>query len=461
MTSSSLPRASQTLLTGLERRAVQILGQLRARAVDHAALRLEHGHTLTASVRDGALEQLGEAQSLGLSLRLVCAGRVAVVTTNDLRPAALGPFLAAAIELARLAEEDPQSEPPPPRSLARRWPELDLFDRTIRRLGADRAIRLATLAEAAALQTDPRITASGGALCSRTVSHALLATSGGFMGASAGTRVALRAHVIASDASGRRRSGHYASGGRHLASLEPPETVGREAAHRAVRSLGAAPIASGLYPVVFAPEAAASVVGLVSACLLGDAVAHGRSYLARRLGTRVAGPQVTIVDDPLRARGPASRAFDGEGLTTRRRIVIHRGELRGFLLDTASARRLDLAPTASAGGGGGLVHPTASNFYLQAGRRGPRALLAGIRRGLYVRATLGHGFDPGSGHFSRGVEGVLIEDGQLTRPVAEVTISRDLDDLLQGIDAVADDLELRAAIASPSFRVDTMTVAGT
>ena len=456
----SLPRASQTLLAGLERRATQILGRL-APVVEHAELRLEHGETLSASVRDGALEQLGEARSLGLSLRLVCAGRVAAITTNDLRPANLEAFLAEAVALAQLADEDPHAEPPPRRAQARRWLELDLFDATIRRLGADRATRLATLAEAAALAVDPRITASGGAACSRTVTHALLATSTGFRGPSAGTRVALRAHVIASDAAGRRRSGHYWSGGRHLASLDPPEVVGREAAHRALRSLGAAPVATGVYPVVFAPEAAAGIVGSVANCLLGDAVARGRSYLGSRLGTRVASPQVTLVDDPLRARGPASRGFDGEGLATRRRVLVRRGELLGFLLDTASARRLDLAPTASAGGGGGIVHPSTSNFYMQAGRRGPRSLLAGIRRGLYVRATLGLGFDPASGHFSRGAEGVLIEDGQLTRPVSEVTISRDLDALLHGIDAVADDLELRVAIASPSFRVEAMTVAGT
>ena len=456
----SLPRASQTLLAGLDRRATQILGRL-ASVVDHAELRLEHGETLSASVRDGALEQISEARSLGLSLRVVCDGRVAVVTTTDLRSSALDGLLAGAVALARLADEDPHTAPPPRRALARRWPELDLFDGTIRRLGADRATRLASLAEAAALQADPRITSSGGAACSRTVTHALLATSGGFRGPSAGTRVALRAHVVASDTTGRRRSGHYWSGGRHLASLEPPEMVGREAAHRALRSLGAAPIATGAYPVVFAPEAAAGIIGLVAGCLLGDAVARGRSWLGGRLGTSVASPHVTLVDDPLRARGPASRGFDGEGLATRRQVLVRRGELLGFLLDTASAGRLGLARAASAGGGGGLVHPTTSNFYLQAGRRGPRALLAGIRRGLYVRATLGLGFDPGTGHFSRGAEGVLIEDGQLTRPVAEVTISRDLEGLMHGIDAVANDFELRTAIASPSFRVDSMIVAGT
>ncbi len=456
----SLPRSSQQLLARLARQAAQALAHLRALGADHAEVRIDHGHSLAATVRDGALEQLSEAQSLGLALRVVVGGRVAAVTTSDLRADALAVMLARAVELAQLAEEDPLAEPPPPRALARRWPELDVFDASLARLGADRASRLAQLAEAAALAADPRIVASGGAMCSRTINHSLLATSGGFVGPSATTRVALRVQVIAEDAAGHKRSGHYWSGGRHLQSLDPPEVVGREAAQRALRCLGAAPIPSGVYPVVFSPEAGAGLIGLVAGCLLGDAVARQRSYLARRLGTRIASPLVTLVDDPLRARGPASRGFDGEGRPTRRRVLVRHGELLGFLLDTASAHRLDLAPTASASGGGGLVHPSPSNFYLQAGRRGPRALYTGLRRGLLVRTTLGLGFDPGTGHFSRGAEGVLIEDGQLTRPVAGVTLSRNLDELLQGIDAVANDFELRTAVASPSFRVDAMTIAG-
>lgn len=456
-----LPRTSQQQLDRLRRRAARVLEIIKDLGADHAEVRLDHGHTLAASVRGGALELLSDAQSESLAVRVVCGGRVAAVTTSDLRPDALEVFLTRAVELARLAEEDPHAEPPAPRALARRWIDLDLFDPQIRRLTADRATRLAILAEASALAADPRISASGGALCSRTISHSLLATSGGFVGPSATTRASLRAHVIAADSTGRKRSGHYWSGGRHLVHLEAPEAVGREATHRAVRSLGAGPVPTGVYPVIFSAEAAASVVGLVASCLLGDAVARDRSYLARRLGTRVASPHVTLVDDPLRVRGPASRPFDGEGRATRKNVLVRHGQLLGFLLDTQSARRLDLRPCACAGGGGGTPHPTASNFYLRPGRRGPRALFDGVRRGLYVRTTLGHGFDPGSGHFSRGAEGALIEDGELTRPVAEITISRTLDELLHGIDAVASDFELRTAVASPSFRVDAMTIAGT
>jgi PmbA protein len=141
-------------------------------------------------------------------------------------------------------------------------------------------------------------------------------------------------------------------------------------------------------------------------------------------------------------------------------VIIDRGELKSFLLDTYSARKLKLEPTGSAGGGGGIPHSTTSNFFMKAGRSKPEALLRGIDRGLYVTSMMGFGFDPVTGNFSRGAAGFLIENGELTVPVSEITISRNLDDLLRGIDAVADDLDHRTAIASPSFRVDQMTVSG-
>jgi PmbA protein len=134
--------------------------------------------------------------------------------------------------------------------------------------------------------------------------------------------------------------------------------------------------------------------------------------------------------------------------------------LEGFLLDSYAARKLKMKPTGSGGGGGGIPHATTSNFFLKAGRSRPEALLRGIERGLYVTSMMGFGFDAVTGSFSRGASGFLIENGELTTPVGEITISRNLDELLRGIDKVADDLEHRSALASPSFRVDKMTISG-
>lgn len=456
----SLPRASQRVLAGLEQTAARALAVARARGAEHAEVRIDHGTRLSAQVREGSIELLSEAQSAGLSARVVCRGRVGTATTADHSPAGVEAAIARAIELAGLGEEDPHAEPPAPSLLARSWPDLELFDGAVVRVGAERATRLALWAERAAL-AEPQAIGTGGASCSRAVQHSLLATSGGFVGGTATTWIGLRAHAIAGDATGLRRSGHYWSGGRFLAQIEPPEAVGREAARRAARMLGARPIATGPCPVVFGPDAAATLIGLFAGCALGDAVVRRRSYLSHRLGSVVAGPKVTLVDDPLLRRAAASRGFDGEGLPTRRVEVVKRGVLRSFLLDSRSGRRLDLRPTGSAAGGGGLPHASASNFFMQPGRMAPASLRRGIRRGLYVQALMGLGFDPGTGELSRGAEGFAIEEGELGHPVAEVTVSRNLDELLRGIDAVGRDLSLRGAVAAPSFRVDWAMVAGT
>lgn len=452
----SLPRASQRLLSELRRTAERALEFARAAGADHAELRLDHGSRLSATVRGGATELLSEAQTCGLSARVVCDGRVGTATTSDHSPTGVEAAVVRAVEFAALGEPDVFAEPPPPHQLARSWPELELHDGAVARLGAERAARLALWAERAAL-AEPRVLASGGATCTRAVQHSLLATSGGFFGGVAATWIGLRAHAIAGDGP-LRRSGHYWSGGRHLAQLEPPEAIGREAAHRAARMLGARPIATGNYPVVFGPEAASALVSLFAGCVLGDAVVRRRSYLAHRLGSIVAAPKVSLVDDPHLLRAAASRGFDGDGLPTRKVDVVRKGVLRGFLLDSRSARRLDLAPTGSAGAGGSA---SPSNFYMLPGRATPASLLRPVRRGLYVQALLGLGFDPGTGELSRGAEGHLIEDGVLGHPVAEVTVSRNLDDLLRGVEAVARDLSRRGAVSAPSFRVDWATVAGT
>lgn len=454
----TLPRAAQRELDALRTIAASVVAEARG-AADHAEVRVDRGRRLEVQAQDGAPALISEAQSAGLALRVVRGGRVGTVTSSDLRGEGLQAALARALELAALGEEDPLAGPPEARLLARAWPELELYDGAAARVSPDRALGLALLAERAALAGE-RVVASGGAACSRVVQHSVLATSGGFVGGAASTWIGLRAHAIAS-AAGERRSGHYWSGGRHLVQVEAPERVGREAGRRAARMLGAGPIATGAYPTVFGPDAGAALVGMFAGCLLGDAVARGRSYLARRLGSQVASPRVSLVDDPHVLRGAASRGFDGEGLPTRRLAVVRRGILRAFLLDARSARRLDLPPTGAGGGGGGLVHASPSNFYMLAGRASPTALIRGVRRGLYVHALMGHGFDPSSGELSRGAEGFAIEDGALARPVAGVTVSRNLDELLRGVDGVARDLALRGAAAAPTFRVDWVTVAGT
>lgn len=455
-----LPRSSKRLLDDLEGVACRALERLAAKGIDHAEIAISQGEQLEVGVRQGEVELVKEAKSRGLGVRVVHGDRVATSSTTDLGDEAIERFLDRVIEMAELSEPDPLAVPPEPKALTERFPELDLWDSKTARIKADRGLRLALAGEKAAFRHDERITSSEGANFSRGASHGVLATSGGFVGREAGTHASLVVHVVADDDGGKKRNGFHWTAGRHFDELLKPAVVGREAAARAVRTLGSSKMETGVYPIVFDKDAARAIVGLVASCVVGDSVYREQSYLGRRLGTVVASDKVTIVDDPLLPRGMGSRFYDGEGRRVRRNTVVRKGELISFLLDTYSARKLKLKPTGSAGGAGGIPHSTTSNFFMKAGRMKPESLVRGIERGLYVTSMMGFGFDRVTGDFSRGAEGFLIEDGELTRPVGEITIARNLDGILHGIDAIANDLEHRTSIAAPSFRVDEMTVSG-
>jgi PmbA protein len=169
---------------------------------------------------------------------------------------------------------------------------------------------------------------------------------------------------------------------------------------------------------------------------------------------------VTLVDDPLLPRAPGSRPFDGEGLSSRRAVVVDGGVLKTFLLDCYSARKLERQSTASAARSGGSISASTTNFIMQPGKMTREELIASTERGLYVTEMMGFGFNAITGDFSRGAAGFWIENGKLTHPVSEVTISSNLDTMLKGIDAVANDLRLITSTAAPTFRVTSMTISG-
>jgi PmbA protein len=214
-------------------------------------------------------------------------------------------------------------------------------------------------------------------------------------------------------------------------------------------------------PVIFDPDAARSILGLMAGCVMGSGIWRKSSYLVGREGTRVASDRVTIVDDPLRPRQPGSRPFDGEGLAARRNVVVEKGILKTYLCDSYSARKLDHAPTGSASrGGGGGVGGSTSNFLLEPSTTSAKAILEDTKRGLYVTEMMGFGFNAVTGDFSRGASGFWVEDGKIAFPVNEITISLNVDELWKRVDAVGDDLDQRSSTASPTLRVSSMTIAG-
>jgi PmbA protein len=444
----------------LARRAVQLARRAGAEQCDAIVVT---GSESTVAVRLGEVEKLIEAGSLGLGLRVIIGGRTAVCSTSDLTPAALEQFAAETVELAAISAPDEFAGLPDPSLFGRPADAaaLGLYDERIEALSTDEKIRLALAAEAAALASDPRITNTDGASLSTHVGEVALVNSLGFEGSYPATSISLAVEAIADDAEGKKRNGYWFSAERSLSRLVDPEEVGRTAARRAVDQLGARKPATTRVPVVFEPMMAVSLLRHLAGCATGDALYRGATFLAGREGQPLASPLVTIVDDPRLPGRFGTRPFDGEGVATRRNVLVETGTFRGFLFDCYTARRLGRTTTGSASRSlESAPSPSSSNLVLEPGSLAPGEILAGIPEGLYVTALMGAGFNPATGDYSRGAAGFWIENGQLSYPVTEVNISGNLAAMLADIDAVGSDLTWFGSAAAPTVRIREMTVSG-
>jgi PmbA protein len=448
--------------TSLVDLASDLMERARRRGADVAEVIARSGSDLTVRVRLGETELVEEAGHRSVGMRVMKDRRVALTSTSDLSEAGLERFVSDAIELLDLSQEDRFAGPADPDEIARApFIDLDLFDPAMGDLGAGGAIERALTAEKAARDFDPRIVNSDGATVSRSAGSVGLVLSGGFRGSFEASYASISVVPLAEDTGGKKRRGHHYSAERFLSRLGDPAEIGREAARRTLRKIGARKVETCEAPVVFDPEAARSIIGTFAGCAMGSAVWRKSTYLASREGTRVASDLLTVVDDPSILRAPGSRPFDGEGVRVRKNAVVERGVLRTFLCDSYSARKLGRATTGSAArGSGGGVGVSTSNFVCQPGDVSGEDIIAQTERGLYVTEMMGFGFNAVTGDFSRGASGMWIENGRLAFPVSEVTISLNLDELLKRIDLVGNDLDWRGSTVAPTLRVSSMTIAG-
>jgi PmbA protein len=254
---------------------------------------------------------------------------------------------------------------------------------------------------------------------------------------------------------------YWYSASRTLQKLESPELVGRKAAVRTLRRLGARKVPTRRVPVVFDPMVSRSLIDHVFDAVNGDAIYRHASFLAGKLGDQIAGENITIIDDGTMVGGFGSSPFDGEGVPTRRTVVVERGVLKSYLLNTYTARKLKLQTTGNAARGlTGNPGIGCGNFYLQPGGKAPKEIIADISSGLYVTEFLGFGVNLVTGDFSRGASGLWIENGELTFPVEEITVAGNLTDMFRNISMIGSDLEFRSSIAAPTMRIEGMMVAG-
>ncbi|MCI0546818.1 MAG: TldD/PmbA family protein [Candidatus Rokubacteria bacterium] len=448
---------------GTELVMLELLGEVLERAQKAGATAADayvhEGQSFSAQVRLGEVETVKHAREQHLALRAFVGQSVAAVSTSDLSPDSLGRLAEDAVALARITSPDALGGLPEADALARLLPDLDLADADGHDLDPETKIGLARRTEAAALEADPRIRNSeGGEFADRRARYAY-ASSHGFRGEYRTSSFTLSVSPVAVQASEMQRDGWYHVA-RKRARLDPPEEIGRIAARRALRRLGARRVRTATVPVIFDPEMAASLIRHLAGAASGPALYRGASFLLGRLGQSVASARVTITDDGTIPGGLGSRPFDGEGLPVRRTVLVDEGVLRSYLLDTYSGRKLGLPSTHHAARDGIGVSVATTNLYLAAGDTAPADLIRSVMSGLYVTELIGFGVNGVTGDYSRGAVGLWIENGELAYPVEEITIAGNLLEMFQAIEGVGNDLVFRDRTAAPTVLVGRMVVAG-
>jgi PmbA protein len=458
----------QPELTGLdlESLAADVVAQAMKAGASDAEVVVREGDEFSVTVRMGEVETLKESGSRGLGLRAFLGQRTGSASTSDLTPDGIRQLVDGAMALARITEEDACMSLPEPQEFGAAPGDLHLYFEDVYSLPGPERIAWAKRAEAAALEADPRITNSNGGSFDASTGRKVLANSLGFVGGYRTSYAGVSAAPLAVDANGQMQRDSWWSGARRIGDLESPEAIGKEAARRTLRRLGARRMPTQQVPVVFAPEVARSLIGSVFEAASGDSIWRHASFLAGKLGETIAAPLLTIVDDnlmllPTGVGGFGSSPFDGEGLPSRRTVVVEQGVLRNYLLNTYTARKLGMKSTHNASRGlAGAPGIGCGNLYLEPGPLSPEEIIGAIRAGLYVTGLMGFGVNLVTGDYSRGATGLWIENGQLTHAVEEITIAGNLADMLRNVTAIGNDLVFRSSVASPTLRIDGMTLAG-
>ena len=450
----------------LESLATDVVAQAIKCGASDAEAVVREGDEFSVNVRMGEVETLKESGSRGLGLRVFLGKRSASSSTSDLTADGVRQLIDGALALARFTEEDPFNGLAEREEFGAAVGDFHLYYDDVYTLSGPERIEWARRAEAAALATDTRITNSDGGSFDAATGQKVLANSRGFVGSYRTSYAGVAAAPLAVDENGQMQRDAWWSSSRSFALLESPEAVGAEAARRALRRLGARRVPTQRVPIVFAPETARTLIGSLFEAASGDAVWRGASYLAGKLGETIAGSSVTIVDDnlmvlPNGAGGFGTSPFDGEGLPSRRTVVVEKGVLSNYLLNTYTARKLGMKSTHNASRGlAGAPGVGAGNLYLEPGAQTPEEILGDVKAGLYVIALMGFGVNTVTGDYSRGATGLWIENGQLTHAVEEVTIAGNLGEMLRNVAAIGNDLVFRSAVACPTLRIDGMTIAG-
>lgn len=449
MSRTILSRPVSEALGPLAETVELVLKTAQQQGASHAEAAASRNAGLSTTARLGEVETLEYHKDQGVGVTVYFGQHKGHASASDLDPDAVRETVRAACAIARVAEADPYAGLADPDSLAYDYPDLDLDHPWP--ISAEQGIELAIEIEAAARAVDARITNSEGASVVSGRGLTVYGNSHGFIGGYAATRHSLSCAVIGQQDDQMQRDYWYSTARRET-DLEDPQAIGRTAARRTLRRLGAQRLKTCQAPVLFEPEVARSLIRHFVSAISGGALYRQASFLLDSLGRQVFPEFVRIHEQPHLKGATGSAPFDSEGVATCARDVVQAGVLQGYVLSSYSARRLNLKTTGNAGG----VH----NLTVEPGEQDLTGLIRQMHTGLLVTELIGQGVNLVTGDYSRGASGFWVERGEIQYPVEEITIAGHLKDMFLSLVAVGHDVDTRSALRCGSILLETMTIAG-
>jgi len=440
--------------TNLKEMAESLVVFGKINGADEVEISIMEDYEFSVDVRLGNIENLVEAGSRSLSLKVIKDNKTAFASSSDLSRETLQHLVKNAVKRASLASPDEFSGLPPFSPKRFDILSLKLYDHEISKLNSEKKIALATETEKIALY-DKRITNSYGASFETREIKTILANSSGFLQEYDQTFCGLSLGLQAG-ATDSRVEDYWFSSKRHFNELEPPEEIAIKAVERTVRQLKPRKLKTQKVPVIFEPMMTSWLLGFLFACVSGVSIYQKTSFLVDKLGKRIGNNRVVIHDDGLMPGMLGTRPFDAEGVPCQKTIVVNKGILKNYLCNTYAARKLTLKSTGNSTGIG--VAP--NNFYLEPGEFPPEKIISSLEKGLILIRTLGHGLNPVTGDISRGAFGLWVEKGEIAHSVSEITISGNLEEILNNIEMVGNDLDFMSSVSGPTIKIKELTVAG-
>jgi PmbA protein len=437
--------------------ASQLAQRCLDKGADAAEVYFEIGRNLSLEVRKGEIETIKEAASYGAGLRVLVKGRLAFADTNDLSEKALNDTMARAITFAKVTTADPDNVLPDDKGVTEVG---ELYDPAIAGIPLEEKIGLAKKTEKLAMK-DPRITKSDGASYGEEENEIIIANTNGLLKSYKSGGCGFGVSVVAEKGE-QKSSGGESCRRRFYKDLKPAEEVAAKAAREAYDMLDPRPVKTQKAAVIFTPDVAYALIGGILRAVNGESVLQGASFLGKKLGQKIASELITLVDDGTRPKGMASEPFDGEGVPTQKRLIIEKGVLKGFMYNTIVAKRAGVKSTGNASRRGFSSLPGIGphNIYVEAGAAKPEDIIKDTKVGFLVKEITGYGINPVNGNFSGGASGFWVEDGKIAFPVKGLTIAGTADEILNGIDMVANDPDMNRTLTAPTFRIKLLQIGG-